>query len=66
MNDKQNIPKNIEQGIGKLQDKGYAIVIFTPEELEGVDNGYVEGRITEYAWEVIIDAIKENEEFNNE
>ena len=39
--------------IRKLRSEGYAIVIFTPEELEGADKGAVEDRMIESGWHAI-------------
>jgi hypothetical protein len=41
-----------------LRHKGYAVVIFDPEELQGVKPRYVEDALVTEAW-VIIDALKD-------
>jgi hypothetical protein len=41
-----------------LRRKGYAVVIFDPEELQGVEPRYVEDALVTEAW-VIIDALKD-------
>jgi hypothetical protein len=41
-----------------LRLKGYAVVIFDPEELQGVEPRYVEDALVTEAW-VIIDALKD-------
>lgn len=48
-----------EAGVLKtLRSKGYAVVIFDPEELQGVKPRSVEDALVTEAW-VIIDALKE-------
>ena len=37
----------------KMQRLGYAVVIFTPEELRGADPGHVQDRLVELGWDVI-------------
>jgi hypothetical protein len=37
----------------KMQHLGYAVVIFTPEELRGADPGHVQDRLVELGWDVI-------------
>ena len=39
--------------VDKLRELGYAVVVFNPEELEGVDPSRIEDRMTELGWEVI-------------
>lgn len=42
--------------IAVLQDlaaEGYAVVLFTPEELQGIDPNKLEGAMISYGWEVI-------------
>ena len=41
--------------IASLRHQGYAVIIWTPEELDGVDPGHVEDRAIEVGWEVIDD-----------
>ena len=36
-----------------LRNYGYAVVIFTPEELNGAKPGKVEDRLVELGWDVI-------------
>lgn len=49
-----DLPDESEQKIlNNLADKGYAVVVFTPQELEGVRAKYVEDRMVEVGWEVI-------------
>jgi hypothetical protein len=48
-----------EAGVLKaLRHKGYAVVIFDPEELQGVKPRYVEDELVNQAWG-IIDALKD-------
>ena len=44
--------------IVKMRDNGFAIVIFTPEELCGAESDYVEERLIELGWDVI-DSVKQ-------
>jgi len=44
--------------LNALRHKGYAVVIFDPEELQGVNPGPVENALVTEAW-VIIDALKD-------
>lgn len=39
--------------IRELRQEGYAIIIWTPEELEDADPGKVEDRSKEFGWEII-------------
>ena len=39
--------------IDELRDAGYAIVIFTPEELEGADPDKVEENLVSTGWDII-------------
>lgn len=39
--------------IRALKDKGYAVVLFEPEELEGASPDRVEDRLIELGWDVI-------------
>ena len=36
-----------------LRDRGYAVVVFTPQELRGAKTRHVEDRLVELGWEVI-------------
>ena len=42
-----------ECSIDELRDAGYAIVIFTPEELEGADPDKVEENLVSTGWDII-------------
>jgi hypothetical protein len=46
-------PQHIQDALNELRDKGFAVVIFTPQELKGVDPTYVEGIMTQYGWDAI-------------
>jgi hypothetical protein len=37
----------------KMQRLGYAVVIFTPEELRGANPDHVQDRLVELGWDVI-------------
>jgi len=39
--------------IDELRDAGYAIVIFTPEELDGADPDRVEENLVSTGWDII-------------
>ena len=39
--------------VSDLRDKGYCVVIFTPEELRDANPSHVEDRLIELGWEVI-------------
>ena len=43
----------------RLRSRGFALVIFTPEELQGASLTHVEDRLVELGWEVI-DSLKEH------
>jgi hypothetical protein len=47
--------------VQKLREQGYAVIVWTPEELEGAPPRKVEDRSIELGWEVI-DALKEGDE----
>ncbi len=44
-----------ECSIDQLRDEGYAVVLFTPSELDGVDQDKVEDKLFEAGWEIIRD-----------
>lgn len=44
--------------IVKMRDNGFAIVIFTPEELCGAEPDFIEERLIELGWDVI-DSVKQ-------
>ena len=44
---------DFEQLKQKLQSFGYAIVVFSPEELEGANPCLVEDRLIETGWDII-------------
>lgn len=39
--------------ISALRHEGYAIIVWTPEELDGADPGNVEDRSVELGWDII-------------
>jgi hypothetical protein len=47
--------QEIDNALRELKNQGYAIVLFTPEELEGAEADRVEDRLIELGWEVIFD-----------
>ena len=48
--------------IVNLKNKGYAVVLFEPEELEGASPDRVEDRLIELGWDIISDLKNVNEE----
>ena len=48
-------PRIYMSGVDYLRAKGYAVVVFTPEELAGARRNRVEDRLVELGWEVIAD-----------
>lgn len=48
-------PEHIEKAIKELTDKGFAIVIFTPKELQGVNPSIIEEYMIKDGWEAIGD-----------
>jgi hypothetical protein len=44
-----------------MQRLGYAVVIFTPEELRGANPEHVQDRLVELGWEVINDVAEDIE-----
>jgi hypothetical protein len=49
------IPEEFWNELRELKDKGFAIVMFTPEELNGVSSKRLEDRLIELGNEVIED-----------
>jgi len=47
--------------VQKLREQGYAVIVWTPEELEGAPARKVEDRSIELGWDVI-DVLKEGDE----
>jgi hypothetical protein len=45
----------------KMQRLGYAVVIFTPEELRGANPEHVQDRLVELGWDVINDIAEDIE-----
>jgi len=41
--------------VSELQSRGYAVIIWTPEELAGASRKHVEDRSVELGWHVIHD-----------
>jgi ATP-dependent Clp protease adapter protein ClpS len=44
--------------MNRLHAAGYAVIVWTPDELEGVDPDEVEERSIEFGW-AVIDSLKE-------
>lgn len=42
-----------KKAINDLRDHGYAVVVFSPDELDGCPACDLEGSLVEYAWEAI-------------
>lgn len=51
----------LKKTVQELYDEGYAVILFTPEELAGADSGRVEDRLIELGWDIIHD-LKPNDE----
>lgn len=47
-------PEELEV-IASLRDKGYAVIVWTPEELKEASSQRVEDRSIELGWEIISD-----------
>lgn len=45
-----------------MRERGFCVVVFTPEELEGVDPDYVEDKLLEFGWDVINNVMEEDDE----
>ena len=45
-----------------LTDQGYAVIVWTPEELGNTSAEWVEERSIEYGWDYLIPQIEEDEE----
>ena len=45
-----------------MRDRGFCVVCFTPEELDGVDPDAVEDVLVEYGWDVIHDLKEDDDE----
>jgi hypothetical protein len=41
--------------LNELRDGGYAVVVFSPEELEGAPPVKLQDQLAEYGWDVIED-----------
>ena len=48
-------PKHVQDVLQELADKGFAIVIFTPKELQGVNPDIVEEEMVIKGWNTIED-----------
>jgi len=53
---------NATDSVSWLQDNGYAVIIWTPDELKEANPRKVEDRSTELGWEVINDMQPQEEE----
>lgn len=51
MNEKYQV--EFEDAMQRMQSFGYAIVVFSPEELEGAEPSLVEDRLIETGWDII-------------
>lgn len=47
--------------LGQMTHEGWAVVVWSPEELQGADPGLVQDRLIELGYDVI-DCLKENED----
>lgn len=48
-----SLTSNEQSAIRHLRDRGFAVVVFNPDELEGAEAEVVEKRLVEVGWEVI-------------
>ena len=48
-------PKHVQDVLQELADKGFAVVIFTPKELQGVNPDIVEEEMVIKGWNTIED-----------
>lgn len=49
----ERIQVEFQDAMAKMQSFGYAIVVFSPEELEGADPSRVEDHLVEKGWDII-------------
>jgi hypothetical protein len=42
-----------DQTVKKLRDSGYSVVIFSPEELKGINLYYFEEELVDRGWEIV-------------
>jgi len=42
-----------KKALREMRHDGYAVIVWTPEELEGADSGLVEDRLIELGYDVI-------------
>ena len=54
--------EQIDQALFALKDMGYAVVVFSPEELDGAEADRVEDRLIELGWDIISDLKPETQE----
>ena len=54
--------EQIDQALFALKDMGYAVVVFSPEELDGAEADRIEDRLIELGWDIISDLKPETEE----
>jgi len=48
-----DLTKKEREIVSQIRHKGFAVVIFTEEELNGASHKHVEDRLIELGWEVI-------------
>lgn len=46
-------PQHVQDALQELRDKGFAICIFTPKELNGANPQHIEGIMTQHAFDAI-------------
>jgi hypothetical protein len=54
--------EQIDQTLFALKDMGYAVVVFSPEELDGAEADRIEDRLIELGWDIISDLKPETQE----
>jgi hypothetical protein len=47
--------KKQQQTVTELREAGFAVIVWYPEELQGLDTRTMEDQSTEYGWELISD-----------
>jgi len=55
------LPSELIDAVIALRRRGYAVALFSPEELDGCPSDLLEGRLVELAWDEM-DRIKSAEE----
>lgn len=59
MSNVNTISPEHRQAIDALRDLGFAVIVFTPKELDGVSPDHVEDHLEELGWDVIANSEKD-------